>query len=63
MDNDTAKEKIAKVYEILGGKHDWRKWKRNATGILSGEGISKWLGNLKTLVIWVWGNNHAEFFS
>ena len=48
-DNDTALAKIAKEYQILGGTHDWRKWKRNVTGILSGEGIGKWLGNLKNL--------------
>lgn len=47
--NDTALAKIAKEYEMLGGTHDWHKWKRNVTGILSGEGISKWLENLKNL--------------
>ncbi|WP_139282223.1 AAA family ATPase [Thiothrix caldifontis] len=46
-DNDTAKERIAKAYEILGGKHDWRKWKRNVAGILSCGSIKTWLENIK----------------
>ncbi len=48
-DNDETLEEIAKAYEILGGTHEWRKWRRNVKGIFSGESISKWLSNLKSL--------------
>jgi hypothetical protein len=46
-DNDTALARIAKAYEILGGKHDWRKRKSKATGVLSGGIVKTWLENLK----------------